>query len=126
MSTLNGYANPEGDVAIPDGGMSGINLYAANSAPVVTLPMGDYMADAPGLGQAAPSAPAAPAAAPSSDFSISASAMKPRVLIPAAVGAVIGWCLAGSEDYTERAKNAGALAAGVGLAAIVGDWLSSK
>jgi len=121
MSTLNGYANPEGEISVPDGGMSGINLYS-NSAPVVALPMGDY------LGEEAPPAQK-PQAAPlpvAPEFSIVSSAQKPRVLIPAAVGAIIGWCLAGDDDYTAKAKSAAGLAVGVGLAAVVGDWLSSR
>jgi len=123
MSTLNGYANPEGEISVPDGGMSGVNLYS-NSAPVVALPMGDYMADDPAQGTPAPTPAQASPAAP--EFSIGSSITKPRVLIPAAVGAIIGWCLSGEEDKTEKAKSAAGLAVGVGLAALVGDWLSSK
>lgn len=132
MSTLNGYANPEGEVAIPDGGMAGVNLYSANPAPVVALgpdpyDMADYMGQADASAAPAPATAPAPAPAPAPPtFSIGTSVSSARVLLPALVGGVFGWCCAADDDYMAKMKSAGTFAVGVGVVAAIGDWLSSR
>jgi hypothetical protein len=123
MSTMNGQANPMGEVHIPDGGMAGVSLYS-NSAPVVTVPMGDYMGD--DMGQEPAPAPRPVALPPPPAFSVGSALKSPGVLIPAAIGAAIGWFTAKDEDTTAKAKCAAAVGAGVGAAALVGAWLSHK
>ncbi len=130
MSTINGRANPDGDVMIPDGGMGGYNLYS-NSAPVEGLTTDGYpMMSDDNIGQdtsAPPSAAPAPvpAPAPPPSYNFGASATSPRALIPALLGGVVGWCLGGDEPE-DKAKASGVIAASVYFAAIAGDWISSQ
>ena len=124
LSGVGGSQNPMGESFVLDGGLAGVNLYG-NSAPIETVPMGDYM------GEDAPATPAptqAPAKAPAADegFSIGSAVTKPGVLVPALIGAVAGWFLSKEEDVTEKAKCAAGLGAAVGLGALVAAWFSSK